>query len=72
MKPKHLLSQKDLTPKRDQIDWSRRGFEIKFKCMKGVTTENGKFLMPLSEKLTHAESIDRCKSQGFSSKFDVD
>ena len=32
--------------------------------MSGATTENGKFVMPLSEKLTVADSIKRCESQG--------
>ena len=37
------------------------GFKLMFKCLPGVTTENGKFLMPLQEKLTEIESVDRCK-----------
>ena len=41
------------------------GFEIIFKCMSGSTTENGKFIMPLSEKLTYSDSSDRCDSKGF-------
>ena len=32
--------------------------------MSGATTKNGKFVMPLSEKLTVADSIKRCERQG--------
>ena len=39
-----------------------------FKCMKGAVAENGKFIMPLSEKLTVKDSIERCESQGFTVK----
>ena len=40
------------------------GFQIIFKCMSGSTTENGKFIVPLTEKLTYPKSSDRCDSQG--------
>ena len=40
-------------------------FEIKFKCMSGATTENGKFIMPLKEKLSYNDSSHRCNSEGF-------
>ena len=45
------------------------GFEIILKCMSGSTTEYGKFIMPLSEKLTYPDSSDRCDSQGLTSFF---
>lgn len=34
--------------------------------MSGGTTENGKFIKPLQEKLTYGDSSDRCESKGFS------
>lgn len=40
------------------------GFEIMFKCMTGFTTTNGKFLKPLSEKLTYSKSGGRCERLG--------
>ena len=40
-------------------------FEIIFKCMSGATTENGKFIMPLKEKLSYDDSLGRCDSEGF-------
>ena len=39
--------------------------EIMFKCMSGFTTENGKFIMFLEEKLSYGNSFDRCDSFGF-------
>ena len=45
------------------------GFKMMFKCMKGATAENGKFIMPLSEKLTVKDSIERCESRVFTVKF---
>ena len=36
-----------------------------FKCMSGFTTEKGKFIMPLQEKLSYSSSFDRCDSLGF-------
>ena len=42
------------------------GFEIRFKCMSGFTTENGKFIMPLQEKNSYGNSVDQCESFGFS------
>ena len=41
------------------------GFEVMFKCMSGSTTKNGKFIMPLGEKLTYTDSVSRCDSWGF-------
>ena len=35
------------------------------KCMPGFTTENGKFIMPLQEKMSYHSSFDRCHSYGF-------
>ena len=40
-------------------------FEVIFKCMSGATTENGKFIMPLKEKLSYNDSSHRCNSEGF-------
>ena len=40
-------------------------FEIIFKCMSGTTTDNGKFIMPLKEKLSYDDSSGRCDSEGF-------
>ena len=37
-------------------------FEVMFKCMSGFTTETGKFIMPVKEKLTYKDSINRCDS----------
>ena len=45
------------------------GFEIMFKCMSGYTTNNGKFIMPLQEKLTYNNALDRCESFGFKNHF---
>ena len=36
------------------------GFEVVFKCMSGFTTETGKFIMPVKEKLTYIDSFNRC------------
>ena len=33
--------------------------------MSGATTENGKFIMPLKEKLSYDDSLGRCDSEGF-------
>ena len=41
-------------------------FKIIFKCMSGFTTANGKFIMPLKEKLSYDDSSNRCESEGFS------
>ena len=46
-------------------------FKIIFKCMSGATTENGKFIKPLQEKLTYGDSSDRCESKGFSINCDL-
>ena len=40
-------------------------FKIVFKCMLGATAENGKFIMPLNEKMSYGDSSDRCESKGF-------
>ena len=40
------------------------GFEIMLKCMLGSTTENGKFIVPLAEKMTYENSENRCTGQG--------
>ena len=37
--------------------------------MPGFTTESGKFIMPLSEKMTYANSADRCDGQEFTVLF---
>ena len=42
-----------------------RGFEVIFKCMSGLTTKTGKFIMPIKEKLTYTDAVDRCDSSGF-------
>ena len=44
-------------------------FEIMFKCMSGFTTENGKFIMPLKEKLSYENSFDRCDRFGLTNDF---
>ena len=36
------------------------GFNIRFKCMEGETSQNGKFIMPLPKKMTYFKSVDRC------------
>ena len=41
------------------------GFAIMFKCMSGFITDNGKYIMPLQEKLSYYNSVDRCNSFGF-------
>ena len=46
-------------------------FEIIFKCMSGATTKNGKFIMPLKEKLSYHDSSDRCDGKGFAICLDV-
>ena len=46
------------------------GFELYLKCMSGQTTENGKFIMPFSEKMSYSDAINRCDGQGFIS-FDI-
>ena len=33
--------------------------------MSGTTTDNGKFIMPLKEKLSYDDSSGRCDSEGF-------
>ena len=40
-----------------------------FKCMSGFTTDNGKFIMALPEKLSYDNSIDRCERFGFKRTF---
>ena len=40
-------------------------FKIMFKCMSGYTTERGKFIMPVQEKLSYDNSFGRCESFGF-------
>ena len=35
-----------------------------FKCMAGYVTNKGKFLKPLSEKLTYFNSRERCEGLG--------
>ena len=45
-------------------DWAL-SYKIMFKCMSGFTTDNGKFIMPLHEKLPYYSSVDRCDSFGF-------
>ena len=46
-------------------------FEILFKCMSGATTDNGKFFMPLREKLSYDDSSGRCDSEGFTICLDL-
>ena len=61
---------------RNQVTWKIRnltlksreqemGFAIMFKCMSGFITDNGKYIMPLQEKLSYYNSVDRCNSFGF-------
>ena len=33
--------------------------------MLGETAENGKFIMPLNEKMSYGDSSARCESKGF-------
>ena len=54
-----------LTLKRFELI-SLNEFKIIFKCMSGFTTANGKFIMPLKEKLSYDDSSNRCESEGFS------
>ena len=42
---------------------------IQFKCMSGFTTDNGKFIMPLQEKLSYSKSFDHCDRLGFQNSF---
>ena len=44
-------------------------FEIWFKCMSGFTNENGKFIMPLQEKMSYKNSMNTCDSFGFINHF---
>ena len=44
-------------------------FEIRFKCMSGLTTENAKFIMPLKEKMSYEKSFESCESFGFIYQF---
>ena len=43
--------------------------EIMFKCMSGFTTENGKFIMPLQDKMSYDNSSNHCDSFGFTNYF---
>ena len=43
--------------------------KIQFKCMSGFTTETGKFVMPLQEKLSYSNSFDHCDRLGFQNSF---
>ena len=38
--------------------------------MSGFTTDNGKFIMPLQEKLPYYNSLDRCDSFGFNNHYE--
>ena len=58
------LSSKSFDMERGQAD-----FEIRFKCMSGFTTNNAKFIMPLQEKMSYRNSLDRCNSFGFTNHF---
>ena len=44
-------------------------FVIMFKCMSGFTIKNGKFVLPLQEKMSYENSPDRCDSFGFTNHF---
>ena len=44
-------------------------FKVMFKCLSGFTTESGKFIMPLQEKLSYENSVDLCDSFGFKKPF---
>ena len=44
-------------------------FEIRFKCMSGLITENAKFIMPLKEKMSYDNSFDSCDRFGFTNQF---
>ena len=55
-----------MTFKSDIMEQFKNEFKIIFKCMTGATTDNGKFIMPLEEKLSYDDSFDRCESEGFS------
>ena len=46
-------------------------FEIRFKCMSGFTTENAKFIMPLTKKMSYDDSFDICDRFGFTKQFFV-
>ena len=39
--------------------------------MAGATTEKGKFIMPLKEKLSYDDSVNVCDSKGFTICLDV-
>ena len=55
----------------DQLHWAHGtyGFKIMFKCLTGITSENGKFFISLKEKLTQTKSTDRCERTGFLEKY---
>ena len=46
----------------------KANFEIRFKCMAGLTTENAKFIMPLKEKMSYYNSFKSCDSFGFTNQ----
>jgi len=55
-----------MTFKSENLQELNSEFEIIFKCMTGATSDNGNFIMPLEEKLSYDDSVDRCESKGFS------
>ena len=60
---------KNLSLKSSDLKQADFKFEIMFKCLSGFTTENGKFIMPLKEKLSYEDSFDRCDRFGFTDDF---
>ena len=60
---------KKLSLKSNSLESGMAKFEIMFKCMSGFTTEVGKFIMPLEEKLSFENSFDRCDRFGFTNDF---
>ena len=40
------------------------GFKIIFKCMTGSTIKSGKFILPISKKMTYSKATERCERLG--------
>ena len=60
---------KNLSFKSYDVLYGYADFKIMFKCMSGFTTENGKYILPLEEKLSYDNSFDRCDRFGFTIDF---
>ena len=63
------MNSSNTTLKSSELNYGYGTFEVMFKCMSGFTSETGKFIMPVKDKLTYTDSMNRCDSWDSKKRF---